>query len=674
MSWGLSSVGLGRIVAGSILGASLLVPLLGGNDVSAQEDALETASAAPADAVIYYELDLDFEGGQWQQADALLARVGVPNALDTWKQEMIAEGESSGTFGEADMDALLGGEIALIVRPQAVSSFIEMQHMIEKATLAEDDTSTSSATPLAAMGHEASGIAVIMTPGDPNAAWDYVLRQSQSWAEKKGVELEYASGPGEDLIWTEGLPAAADEKAWEGDPFEAFFSHHRKGGFAVGLSGDFIVASATVDDVTDIFDVINGGTPALSSDNDFTELSSRVPEDTISVAFVDTSGMIEQLDDETREAIESFLPEGMSAESLNSASVLAISTDDSGFRMNAVSTVPEGEAAAQLMVANNDFATNAAASVPAGAFIFSAGEVPPTAFAGAGFGVAQAVNESVDGGMGEPGDMDSLPTAEDIDSEIAKASETLGFNPATDLFDLLGGEYLVFAPFPTISFDAFSWDAVATVQTSDPSRLAETMMTIANMAKNEGDGASVTVRTLGTDTIYKLADPENPGSPSLEFGVLGDRVVAAFGNGVASLDTPPDATLADDAQYREVMGFFPEEFAQVTYIDISQAAGPLMMLTGQFQTAGISDADVACLEYENQQAAQFAYEEDPIALMDLDLDFDGTACEDAFAVAGATPVTEPGSLANIRAFATVTYQDGEFMASDALLYIPEPGP
>jgi hypothetical protein len=275
--------------------------------------------------------------------------------------------------------------------------------------------------------------------------------------------------------------------------------------------------------------------------------------------------------------------------------------------------------------------------------------------------------------MGESGEMASIPSAEEIDAEIARATETLGFNPATDLFDILGGEYLVFAPFPTISFDDFSWDAVATVQTSDPARLADTMMKIANLAKSESNGASVTVRTVGTDTIYKLADPENSGSPSFEFGVLGDRAVAAFGDGVASLDTPPGSALADDAQYQEVMGFFPDEFAQVTYIDISQAAGPLMMLTGQFQTAGISDADIACLDFEDQEAAQAAYEEDPIAQMDLDMDFDGTACEDAFVAAGATPVAEPGSLANIRAFATVTYQDGDYMASDAVLYIPEPG-
>jgi hypothetical protein len=146
----------------------------------------------------------------------------------------------------------------------------------------------------------------------------------------------------------------------------------------------------------------------------------------------------------------------------------------------------------------------------------------------------------------------------------------------------------------------------------------------------------------------------------------------ASGDGVSSLSTASDATLADDAQYQEVMGFFPDEFAEVTYVDISQAAGPLMMLTGQFQTAGISDADVACLDFESQDAAQTAYDEDPIAQMDLDRDFDGTACEDAFVLADATPVAESGSLANIRAFASVTYRDGEYMASDALLYIPAP--
>lgn len=664
-----SSDRLSRILAGSVLSASLLAPILGATDVSAQENAPRTPSAAPADAVLYYELDLDFEGNQWQQADALLARAGVPDALDTWRQELVSEGESTGEFSEADMGALLGGEVALVVRPDAVGHFIEMQEMLEHAGSASDDADSDLATPMANMADGPLGVAVIMTPGDPNAAWDYVLRQSQSWAEKKGIDLQYASGPGEDLIWAEVPAAEGDESAWDGDPFEAFFAHHEKGGFAVGLSGDFIVSSSNVDDVTAVFDVIRGDTPSLAEDEEFVDLSARIPADNVSMAFVDTSGLIGQLDEETQESIENFLPDGMPVEALESASVVSVSADEIGFRMNAVSTVPEGDQASQLLVENNEFASTAATRAPAGTFIFSAGEVPPTTFAGAGFGLAQAVNESENSDLSE---MESIPSAEEIDAVIEKASETLGFNPATDLFDLLGGEYLVFAPFPSLSFDDFSWDAVATVQTSDPARLATTMTKIANLAKSEGDGAAVTVRSIGSDTVYKLADPENPGSPSLEFGLLGDRAVAAFGNGISSLDTPPDSTLADDPQFQEVMSNFPSDVAQVTYVDISQAAGPLMMLTGQFQTAGIRDADVACLDYETQSAAQTAFDEDPIALMDLDMDFDSTACEDAFAAAGATPVAEPGSLANIRAFASVAYRDGDYMASDALLYIPEP--
>lgn len=672
MSMSISSVGIGRILVGSILSASFLLPSIGGGNVSAQDAASATAQAAPADAVMYYELDLDLEGDQWQQADALLARVGVPNALESWKQEMLSEGDASGTFSETDMDALLGGEVAIVVRPQAVGSFVAMQQMLDQAANDAESADAVGATPVAAMGDGPVGIAVIMRPGDRNAAWDYVLRQSQSWAEKKNVELQYASGPGEDLIWSESTPAEEDEKAWEGDPFEALFPDRDKGGFAVGLSGDFIVASSNLDDVTEIFGVINGESPALVTDDQFVDLSSRVPESNVSMAYFDTSGVIDELDDETRQALERFLPEGATAESLNSASILAVSVDDNGVRMNAVSTMPEGDAVAQMVVKNNDFAVNAAELAPSGTFVFSAGEVPPTSFAGAGFVVAQAVNESMDGSVSDSGEMDAIPSADEIDAEIAKASETLGFNPASDLFDILGGEFVVFAPFPNISFDAFSWDAVAAVQTSDPVRLADTMMKIANLAKSEGDGAAVTVRTIGTDTIYKLADAENPGAPSIEFGVLGDRAVAAFGDGVSNLSASPEETLAEDAQYQEVMAYFPTEFAQVTYIDISQAAGPLMMLTGQFQTAGITDADVACLDYDSQEAAQTAYVEDPIALMDLDMDFDGTACEDAFAETGATPVAETGSLANIRAFATVTYQDGDYMASDALLYIPAP--
>jgi type IV secretory pathway VirB2 component (pilin) len=153
--------------------------------------------------------------------------------------------------------------------------------------------------------------------------------------------------------------------------------------------------------------------------------------------------------------------------------------------------------------------------------------------------------------------------------------------------------------------------------------------------------------------------------------VVGDRAVIGIGNGIAELQATPANSLADDAQFQQVMATLPGEFSQVAYVDLSRVMGLAMMMTGNMGFE--RDADLACADYADQAAAQAALEASPVANANLDRNSNGQACEDAFATPGATPVASQGSLQNIRALGAVTFeQDGKARMS-GILYIAGSG-
>lgn len=661
-----------RALAVIALAAGMIAPVLVAPAVTAQERLPATAAAAPEDTVIYAVMDLDLEGSQWQLTEELLARVGVPDALDLWRGEILSEGQASGEFSQADLDALLGGEVALVVTPTAVQKMLEMQAKMEKNGHGHAvEEAAPGATPSAPGEAEPLGMAAVLQPGDPEAAWDYVVRQTNALAEKTGIELMVASGPGEDMIWADGLPAD-QESEWSDDPFEAMFGHGGEGAFAVGHSGGFIVAAQNPADVTSIMDVIDGAAPSLAASEDALDVASRLPEESLSFAYVNASGVIDALDPEMLEMLQSFVPANMPPEALGGHGAMAISADENGFRFDSLSIPVEGVDVSAFTVQNDPGVAIAAQQAPAGTFIFSAGKLPPNAFAGAAFGLAQAVNDASAGGSHEENAMTAIPTAEEIDEQIAQAAQTLGFNPQTELFDLLGSEFILFSTFPSFSFEGFGMDAVFSIATTDPVVLGQTMEKIAALGESAGE-MDVSIRQVGSDTVYIASDPSTTEVPAIEFGVLGDRAVFSIGQGIEQLTSEQAASLADDEQYQAVMSLLPTEFYQVSYLDFSLAMAPIMMLTGEFGSAAVVDADLACGSYETQELAQAAYDADTVTNMALDQDFDGTACEDAFAAASGTPGAPAGSLTNIRAFGMVTFQDESTTGASGILYIAQPG-
>ena len=129
-------------------------------------------------------------------------------------------------------------------------------------------------------------------------------------------------------------------------------------------------------------------------------------------------------------------------------------------------------------IANDPAIAAAAERVPAGTFLYQAGVVPENAFAGAAYMLALAVNGDMADGKSQGG-LNQLPSEEEMEKEIATAAATLGFDPSSELFDLLGGEFIAFSSFPSLDMTGFGPDAVAAVTTSDPDTLTETARKIA---------------------------------------------------------------------------------------------------------------------------------------------------------------------------------------------------
>lgn len=634
-----------------IAGPALMV-----SEVAAQSALPEIAEAAPESAILFQSFDLDFESEQWQQAEELLARVGVPDALETWRQEILTEGARSGDFSEADLDALLGGEMAIVVTPPAIERLMALEEhmrgqyghgmmddamsdagmMADDATphadmMADDamsDTGTMAddATPAAGMADAPQGWAVILQPGDPEAAWAYAERQVTAYAQEKDLELQVASGPGTDLIWSE--PETSARKSSMDDPMAAMFGHHGHRKFAVGHSGGYIIASKSPADVTAIMDVIDGVTPSLADSDTAQMVTEQLPAQTLAFTYIDAQAIVDSLDPEIVESLEGFVPEEARDEPWGGYAGMALSAGDAGFRLDAISQLPEGADISAFVEPNDPAIAAMAESVPAEVFLYQAGVLPPNAFAGAAFNLAVAVNASVTGEAWGEDAMEMFPSPEEMDEQITMAADILGFNPATDLFDLLGGEFIAFSNFPSIGVGGFNLDAVAAVSTTEPGTLADTMEKLAAWIGTADPTIEVSTRQVGEDTVYVVGGPEMEGAPTVEFGVVDDQAVIAVGEGIEALMSEPADALAEEGQFQEVMGLLPAEYSQVAYIDLGRAIQMAMIFAG---------------------------------------------ANDMGATADATPVAATGGPENVRALAMVTYQEGESAGTSVILYIPDPG-
>jgi hypothetical protein len=625
-----------RIGVALTLLLGLSVPAWSAPPVSAKGTLPETAGAAPEGTVLFQAFDLDREGEQWQQTGTLLERVGLPDALELWEAGVLEEGAKKGDFTEADLDALMGGELAVVVTPLAVQRVVEHQEMRQQRGDAD-------ATPTAHAWDEPVGVTAILLPGDPDAAWDYVERQVADLAAKHDVPVEEVSHGSGELLWVE-MPDARErltekledavgeaevEEALGGLMGETGMDLQGKPGFAAGRAGDFIIAGVSQADVTEIIDVVDGATDSLADSAEAEQVAAELPAETLSFTYLDVAAILDAVGEKTVQKLQTMMPQADQA-LWQARAGFAVSAVEPGFRVDAVAVPGESGSLGSAAIANDPAISAAAERVPAESFLYEAGVIPENAFVGAAYMLALAVNGDMAGENGQYGKHNQLPTEQEMEEEIATAAATLGFDPRSELFDLLGGQFIAFSSFPTFDMNGVGLDAVAAVATTDAGNLNETTRKIAAAIDRSDTGADVSARNVDGDTIYVVTDPEMAKGPSLEFGVVDDQAVVGIGGGIEDLVTEPAASLADDPQFQAVMDELPDEYYQVTYVNIGQAIDVVTAMLGAMNESRTGEAAVA------------------------------------------TPGPAAGSPANIRALGAVAYQRGEAAGSSMILYIAEP--
>src|SRR5215212_2304662 len=625
-----------RIGVALTLLLGLSVPAWSAPPVSAKGTLPETAGAAPEGTVLFQAFDLDREGEQWQQTGTLLERVGLPDALELWEAGVLEEGAKKGDFTEADLDALMGGELAVVVTPLAVQRAVEHH---EKHQQRADD----NATPLAHDWDESVGVTAVLLPSDPDAAWDYVERQVADLAAKHDVPVEEVSHGSGELLWVEmpdprerltekleeAVGEAEVEEALGGLMGETGMDMQGKPGFAAGRAGDFIIAGVSQADVTEIIDVVDGASDSLADSAEAQQVAAELPEETLAFTYLDGAAILDAVGEETLQKLQAMMPQADQAV-WQARAGLAVSAVEPGFRVDAVAVPGESGSLGSAAIANDPAISAAAERVPAESFLYEAGVIPENAFVGAAYMLALAVNGDMAGENGQYGKHNQLPTEQEMEEEITTAAATLGFDPRSELFDLLGGQFIAFSSFPTFNMNGFGLDAVAAVTTTDADTLKETARKIAALIERSDVGADVSVRKSDGNSIYVVTDPEMAQGASLEFGVVDDQAVVGAGGGIEDLLTEPAASLADDPQFQAVMDELPSEYYQVTYVNIGQAIDVVTAMLGAMDGSQTGEAAVA------------------------------------------TPGPAAGSPANIRALGAVAYQRGDAAGSSMILYIAEP--
>ncbi len=603
------------------LSATALVVSLGGAaltaPVASAQDALPPITdAAPLDTAFFQQVDLDFESAQWQQTDQLLERLGVPDALDTWRGEFLSKHGDMGSFTEADLDAVTGGEAALVVSDSAFATLMQVQ-----SQMMAEMSGTPVASPVSLPEGEPLGVAMILRASDADAAWAYAQSQTNAFADQhdlKVVSTPYGSGEIVETVGGEGESTADLDT-----PYDALLGAHGDKEFAAGRAGDYIIGAATAADVQHIIDVIDGNAPSLSESEPLTQIAAELPAPALAFTYVDAEAVLKSLDEDTLATIQAMQP-GLNLEDMGSYSGLTLTAVDEGFRMDSYSIAAEGADASQVIIPNNPATSAAAAHVPADTFVYSAGTLPAGSFSSGAYSLSQFVNATET----NEAPQETMPSADEVNAAVAQASKTLGFNPATDLFDILGPDYIFFSSFPSF-MDGFSFNAVVAVSTSDPATLAGTMEKLSELITREGgEDVSLKTREMGSDTVYSLGDPSDKSSPTVDFGVVGNQAVAGIGTGLDQLSATPAEALADDPQYQEIMGTLPTEYSSVFYVDARPVTALATMFAGGFSEGG----------------------------------------------AEATPGAEPtGSLENLLGFGAVASSDSDTsMHGNAILYIAEP--
>jgi hypothetical protein len=613
----------------------------------AQESSLAftTAEAAPADAFAYVVTTTDDESAQWLLADELLDRAGLGEAID----EALAEELSDESGEDLPLDAFLGGEVGVVM----TQAFLDA---VAAESLAGGDLDAvfgamDMATPVAATDDvQGEGVAAIIDARAPDTAWAGI-RESID----EEVSVEETTYEGTTILYA---PPADDEDE----------------GMATARVGDLILVAADPVDLHPIIDTAEGRTPSITTVTAFTTARDALPAEFLMFGFTNTTGI---MDSELGAVVMALGESGAAA-----YSAVTIAAAQEGFRLESVTFAAEGES---LPAGAANFDSELVRAAPADTIFFSSGAdlgatgvldaIGATALAAA-FGMGGA------GAAPDPNmDMDEF-----VAEQYEAAAALIGINLQTEFFQQFSGEYGLWL---SSGVDDGIVNGLFATGTSDPEAVSNALMQLSFIIQGaSGAESPLTTRELDDGQVYvvDLGD-----GSTLEFGVVGERLVIGSGEAVSRLEGEAEDSLADNERFQAALSTLPAERNGLVYVDIQRTIPLLESAAEQTDDLGLGgfeefpDASESCANYATQEEAQTAYDAAEPDTFDLDQDFDGEVCEDFFATSEPSAAVENDMMFDeetaelfaeidysaIEAYAQVSYDEEGTTRSSAILYIAE---
>ncbi len=595
---------------------------------SAQLEPLITAQAAPETALFYAAVNLDRESAQWTAAADLVERAGLGEALD----QALTDAEL-GPAEQTVLDAVFGGEAALVLSQFPETGDLDTGGAAE--TISDPSAIAQGVTP--------EGFSIVLAPRDPDAAFDVISQELDETASEQGTEVETAEYNGFEIL---NVPAA--------DEFST--------GQAIARVEDYVVFATIPEDIEPIIDTVNGDTAPLAEEENFSRLQGELNAEFLAIGYINGPSILEGAEAVDPEAFAAVGEEATAA--LQAYTGFVAWADEPGFRVDTLSIPAEG----REIEAAEPVDTTLAEQVPADSLIYASGtnlgQTP--GLEALGLLLAQTVVGEEPTGTAPEGE-DPEAYSEEI---FAQAEEELGFNIRTDFIDQLVGPFAFAVTVDNLFGGEPVIDGVLASGTEDPEVVSGVVDQIAILLTQAlGEEGEITTRDVNDSTVQVL-DLSASGLPIiLELGVVDDQFILGLGEGLEDFVNGPDESLAESENYQAVMAELPEEYNAVGYVNLEATIALAEEVSG---TLGgqVADADPACGEFDSQEEAQAAYDEDPFENFALNQDFDETACEDFFAT--GTPVAEAGSqFSNVRSIATVSFVRDDLTGTSTLLYIAD---
>ena len=645
----------GRRVRSLVSGTTVLALLMmlaatamvGATPAVAQEDnAFLTATVAPDDALAYLAFTLDDESEQWQLGAELLERAGLGDTLDQAREDILTE---AGT-DTLPLDAFLGGQAAIIITDAALAAATDATTGLTgglAGDVSEETPEPDDADPVP------SGITLVLDARAPDTAFLGLIGAVEDQASESGAEVIESDYEGVEIRYAAASP----------DDSGTALAVAR-------LDNDLILISGAPADLEPIIDTAAGSIPALSDFGPFADVRGALDGDFLFYSFVNGVAVGDA------QAAVGTDPLGLGTAGTELTGVdqyigLLMRADTPGFRMETVAIAGEG---ADLAPAADNFDPELLQQAPGDALFFmDAMDLGQT-------GVLDALGlVAILAASGTMGSDIATPTADTsqedfIAQQYEEAAGLIGFNLQTDLFRQMIGEYALWI---TSDEDPSNITALfATgVETPDTVTNALNQLTLLVQAGGSGD-STVSTRDVDGSTINVVETGDTV--PDVEYGVVAEQLLIGVGAAIDDFVGGPDEALADNEQFQAVLAELPEEHNGMLYVDLTQVVPLLQSLSASSGDGGdfeIEDASDECGDYETQEEAQAAYDEDTFANSELDQDFDGEACEDFFAT-DATPEATAEAVTGadysaVTAFALVAFDEDGMRRSSSLLAIEE---